>query len=217
MTNASNTSRALQFALSLSVAGAAFLGGCNTYEPELGSAPFRCGLSNPRCPEGYQCVTYSAADEICERIGGQPGDRPGEADAGGDVGPVTCNDDSLIEPNESISDPTLTSIPEVQPSARLVSLAICPSTDQDFFKFEVTTNGTNVTAEIEYQAASGLLALDVLNNSGVSISSAQPVAGNGNILRAAIPNLPIGIYFAQVRAAESGVENNYVIEIITSN
>ncbi len=215
MTHASKSFRALQLALGV-FAGAAMFTGCNTYDPQLGSAPFRCGLSNPRCPEGYQCVTYSAADEICERIGGQPGDRPGTPDGGGG-GPVTCNDDSMIEPNESITDPTLTSIPSVQPSVRLVSLAICPSTDQDFFHFEVTTNGTNVTAEVEYDAASGLLALDVLNNGGVSISSAQPAAGNPNILRAAIPNLPIGIYYAQVRSAESGVENNYSIEIITSN
>ena len=222
MTYAKNsTSRtsalSLGFALSLTMAGGALFGACNTYDPNLGTAPFRCGLDNPRCPDGYECVTYSAAEEICEL----KGDDTVRADAGpdqpdGNGGNFVCNNDSDFEPNESLGDPTITTIPEVDDSVRYVSLAICPSTDQDFFRFEVATNATNVTAEVEYQAGRGTLALDILNNTGVSISSAQPVGGNPNILRAAIPNLPVGIYFVQVRAGEEGVQNNYSVEIITN-
>jgi hypothetical protein len=215
-TTSRNSALSLGFALSFAMAGGALFGACNTYNPDLGSAPFRCGLDNPRCPDGYECVTYSAAEEICELKGDdtvRADGGPDDADGGG--GSFTCNNDSEIEPNESLSDPTLTAIPEAQASVRYVSLAICPSTDQDFFRFEIATNATNVTAEVEYQAGRGALALDILNNTGVSISSAQPVGGNPNILRAAIPNLPVGIYFAQVRSAEDGVQNNYSIEIIT--
>ncbi len=220
MTNAKNMSRnsvlSLGFALSLTIAGGALMGACNTYDPDLGSAPFRCGLDSPRCPEGYECVSYSAAEEICERKGDDTVRADGGPEPDGSGGDFVCNNDSDFEPNESLGDPTLTTIPAVDTSVRYVSLAICPTTDQDFFRFEVATNATNVTAEIEYQAGRGTLALDILNNTGVSISSAQAVGGNPNILRAAIPNLPVGIYFAQVRAGEAGVQNNYSIEIITN-
>lgn len=221
MTQARNThsrtaTLSLGFALGLSTL--ALSGACNTYDPELGQTPFRCGLDSPRCPDGYECVTYSPSEEICTRIGDDPGVRPDGApgdDGGGGGGNFVCNNDSEIEPNESLSDPTLTGIPSVQTSVRYVSLAICPSTDQDFFRFEIAVNATNVIAEIEYQANRGELSLNILDNAGSSISTALPAAGNPNILRAAIPNLPIGIYYAQVRSVEAGVQNNYSIEIIT--
>ena len=202
-------------ALGLPLAGGALVGACNTYDPSLGSAPFRCGFDNPRCPDGYECVTYSAAEEICELKGDDTVRADGGPGADGNGGEFTCNNDSEIEPNESLSDPTLTAIPEAQSSVRYVSLAICPSTDQDFFRFEIQSDATNVIAEVEYQAGRGALALDILNNTGVSISSAQPVGDNANILRAALPNLAIGTYYVQVRGAEDGVQNNYSIEIIT--
>ena len=133
MTQASNiTSRqaplSLGFALGLSIAASALLGACNTYDPELGETPFRCGLDNPRCPDGYECVTFSASEEICTRIGDDPGVRPdgGNGDGGGG-GAFVCNNDSEIEPNESLSDPTLTGIPQAQSEVRYTTLAICPS------------------------------------------------------------------------------------------
>ena len=30
--------------------------GCNPYDPNLGAKPFLCGLTDPRCPEGYTPV-----------------------------------------------------------------------------------------------------------------------------------------------------------------
>ncbi|MCP4449657.1 MAG: hypothetical protein GY811_30650 [Myxococcales bacterium] len=215
MTYASNsksrhTAFSLSLAIGLSLAGGALFGACNTYDPDLGETPFRCGLDNPRCPDGYECVTYSAAEEICQFIGEDPAIR---ADGGG-AGDLVCNNDSELEPNESISDPTLTGIPNVQTFARYV-VAICPSSDQDFFRFEVLVDTANVTAEVEYLAGRGLLSLNILTVSGVSIGTGLPVGDNANILRATMPNLAIGIYYAQVRSGEAGAQNNYSIEIIT--
>ncbi len=205
--------------LFLLASGIATLGlaACNTFDPTLGAAPFRCGTESPRCPSNYECVTYSPADEVCERIGGDPVNRAdggtGGPDGGGDF---SCANDSEIEPNESLSDPTLTSIPQVQNSVRLVGLSICPSTDQDFFRFDIETNATDAVVEISYSPNGGLLSLDLLNNTGASISSGTPVSGATNLIRAAVPNLPTGTYFAHVRASAEGIRNNYSIEIITN-
>ena len=104
----------------------------------------------------------------------------------------------------------------MQNSVRLVSLAICPSTDQDFFRFDIEVNATDATVEIEYQANRGTLSLDLLNESGSSISSGIAVGGNENLVRAAVPNLPTGTYFAHVRSEGEGVENNYSMEIVAT-
>lgn len=205
-----------RFFLLASSTATLLLGACNTFDPNLGAAPFRCGTEEPRCPTDYECTVYSAADEVCELKGGDPTIRADSGPQSTDARNFTCANDSEIEPNESLSDPTLTSIPQVQTSVRLVSLAICPSTDQDFFRFDIETNATDATIEIEYQANRGTLRLDLLNDSGSSISSGIAVGGNENIVRAAVPNLPTGTYFAHVRSEGDGVENNYSIEIITN-
>lgn len=187
------------------------LAACNTFDPNLGSAPFRCGTEAPRCPTDYTCVTYSAADEVCEREGDNPLVRADSGPQTPDARAFTCSNDSETEPNESLNDPTLI-IPRTDKASRLV-LAICPSTDQDFFSFDIETKGTDVVVEIAYQANRGTLLLDLLNSTGSSISAGIPVAGNANIVRAAVPNLPIGTYLAHIRSEGDGVENNYTLEI----
>lgn len=205
--------------LLLLASGAATLGlaACNTFDPDLGAAPFRCGTEAPQCPDGYVCTEYSATEQVCELDGANTGDRPDAGPPGAaDARTFSCANDSEIEPNESLNDPTLTSIPQVQNSVRLVSLAICPSTDQDFFRFDIEVNATDATVEIEYQSNRGTLRLDLLNESGSSISTGIAVGGNEDLVRAAVPNLPTGTYFAHVRSEGEGVENNYSIEIITN-
>ncbi len=44
------------------------LGGCNGFEPKLGDIPFKCGNSEPKCPEGYVCRT-SGGSSICVKPG----------------------------------------------------------------------------------------------------------------------------------------------------
>lgn len=188
---------------------------CNSFSPDLGASPFRCGTDNPRCPEGYSCVSYSSTEEICERDGNvldrPDGAPPGEPDARD----FTCANDGELEPNDTIEDPTLTGIPEQQTNLPLVGLAICPDTDQDYFEFAIENAGTDATVEISYLAERGQLQAELLNGAGSSIAVAQPVGNNVDLLRIAIPNLPAGTYYALVKSTGPGVENNYSITIST--
>lgn len=185
--------------------------GCNTFDPDLGPSPFRCGTGSPTCPDNYECVIHSAGVEICELIGDDVIDRP---DAG-DIGTFTCSDDSLLEPNNSITDPTLTSIPSLKVYTRLVQLAICPAGDQDFFRFDVEVGGTNALAEIEFDPVHGDLVVEMLNSSGVSISVGRPIGANEGIIRVAVANLAVGTYYALVRGDDALLRNNYKITIQT--
>lgn len=193
------------------------LGGvaCNSFDPNLGSTPFRCGTDSPRCPDNYTCVTYSAEDEICESNSGAV-DRADSGPANGDADPqgLTCNNDSEIEPNNSIEDPTITTIPSNGPF-RLVSLAICPSGDQDYFQFVIESNGVDAVIEIEHMSNRGTLGLELLKGDGSILSTGAPGGGNPDILRVAIPNIPQDTYYARV-FGDPGIQNNYSFEISLS-
>lgn len=185
---------------------------CNSFDPNLGNSPFRCGTDSPRCPDNYTCVTYSAADEICESNRGatdQADSGPGNGDA--DPQNFICNNDSEIEPNNSIDDPLVTFIP-ASGVFRLVSLAICPSGDQDFVQFDIDANGVDAVVEIEYMSNRGTLGLELLTGNGTILSTGAAPGGNTDILRVAIPNIPQDTYFARV-FGDPGVQNNYSFEI----
>lgn len=202
-------SKQLYTSLSLATLSAAAmgLGACNSFDPNLGNAPFRCGTDSPRCPDDYTCVTYSADEEICEPTSGGA-ERPdaGNADDGGIPG-LVCNPEMGLEPNESIDDATRITVPTGD-SFRLLNLAICPSGDDDYFEFDVPTSNTDVVVEIEYMAVRGKLNLELLKGDGVSIGAGGPVSGNDNILRVAIPNIAQDTYFVHI-SGEPGIQNNY--------
>lgn len=187
---------------------------CDPYDPDLGTTPFRCGTEEPRCPEGYMCMEYSPSMQICEAGEDSLVDAgPDEADAG----PFVCNNDMTIEPNESISNATSTPIPDIQDFYNLASLAICPDTDIDVFRFRVAETGKNVTVDLTHQSSRGLLTVDILNAAGTSIAPGSPVMGDNNHLRAAINNLPSGIYYVQVASSGVGIQNNYdTLDIVTT-
>ncbi len=195
---------------SLSLATIAF-SGCNTFDPDLGDSPFRCGTGSPVCPDGYECVVQSVGVEICERMGEDPVIRP-DANEGG---VFTCADDSPLEPNNSTGDPTLTNIPSVTKDITIVQLAICPTGDQDFFRFDVEVAGANALAQIEYDPTPGGLVVEMLNGSGVTIGVGSMVGNDAGIVRVAVPNLAVGTYFAVVRGADATIQNNYKITVQT--
>jgi len=201
------------FLLAAATALGSLATGCNTYDPDLGSVPFRCGTDEPRCPLGYTCVTYSADEELCERTsGGEAPDAGSQVDGGGGF---TCADDGELEPNNTMEEPTDTLIPTQHDSYKLVSLSICPDTDVDVFLFKVDISGKNLRADLSYMSARGQLVLEVLNDAGDVIKSGSAVDGMPDLVRAEVPNMPLGNYFVQVRAP-AGIENNYTIEIVLS-
>lgn len=199
-------------ALLLLTALAALAGACNSYDPDLGAVPFRCGTDEPRCPLGYTCVMYSADEELCEKSGAAEADAGTEPDAGG---AFSCADDGELEPNNAMGEATNTFIPSLHENYKLVSLSICPDTDTDVFLFEVDIAGKNLRADVTYQSSRGQLILEVLEDGGEVIRAGEAVAGMPDLVRAEVPNMPQGTYYVQVRAP-AGIENNYTIEIALS-
>jgi len=192
-----------------SVSLLAAIAACNPYSPDLGDAPFKCGTDDPVCPDGYECVEYSASDKVCERIGTE---NPDDPDAGGNNN-VDCNDDSSIEPNDTTANATLTPIPDFDTDVSFVQLAICPSTDKDLFRFRVdVADQQNVKATVTTQVAQGQLLVSILNGSGQTIVNGAPIS-NTQIV-ASMNDLSTGVWYVQVAAPE-GVENNYALDIVT--
>jgi len=186
------------------------LAACNPYSPDLGDTPFRCGTDDPRCPSGYECIEYSDSEQICERIGLNVPDAGPDRDGA----PLVCNDDSDIEPNDTIGQAFLTPIPSFRTCTNMVGLAVCPTTDKDLYSFRVETNGKNMRATIESEIAEGQLELKVLNGSGATIANGAAISGTQ--IQVTVPNMAVGTYYVQVGApTDSGIENNYTIEINT--
>ena len=42
---------------------------CSPYEPSLPTTPFLCGDQEPRCPEGFACVTDQDGRRVCRAEG----------------------------------------------------------------------------------------------------------------------------------------------------
>ncbi len=184
---------------------------CSPYNPDLGQTPFKCGASEPKCPDDYECVPdTSSAQGVCKALNQVPGADGGVigSDGGGNV---VCNDDAEIEPNDSTADPTIIPIPDFGDTYQLVNLAICPQTDLDVFRFRVDVMNKNAKVEVSYNSGAGLLVLDILNTNGLSITQGAPANGNNDVLRAVVNNLPVGNYYAQVQSA-GGTQNNYQID-----
>jgi hypothetical protein len=201
----------MRTALALSTLAAIWMA-CDPYSPNLGDHPFRCGTDEPRCPAHYVCVEYSSTVQLCE-----PEDSEAVPDAGDDSDgtPFECGADDSLEPNDSITDPTITPIPDFGPSYELVGLQVCPDTDIDVFRFRTDVVGKNVAVTVSYPSANGLLTLELLNSSGAVIR-AGTASGNPDVLEATVANLAIGTYFAKVASSGAGIENDYSIEIVTS-
>lgn len=189
--------------------------GCDPYAPDLGGEPFRCGAEEPRCPKGYTCDERSATEHICVRHGIDIPDRPDAMEAALDAEQFFCSDDSLIENNDSVTDPTIIPIPDLRDDYALTGLAICPSTDVDIYRFRIDRTGKSIQVDIEFQAARGSLLLDILNSAGVTIRSGTAVDGNPELVRAALENVISDTYFVRVKASP-GVENNYSLHVITT-
>jgi hypothetical protein len=202
------------FRFSLVISLGLLASACDSYSPNLGAAPFKCGTDSPRCPDGYECVSYSPTQEVCELKGSS--DLP-DGSLQPDARQLKCNDDSEIEPNDSLSDPTQTSIPELRDSMMLVTLAICPEGDRDYFRFDIDVAGKDSLVELRYDSEQGNLKVDILSSSGQAISNGTPLSDDPNTIRAGIPNMPDGTYYVLVHGEGDMVKNNYDIDITTDD
>jgi len=210
------TSLKLTSSLILTGALALVVGACSPYDPALGDRPFRCGTSEPRCPDDYQCIEHDTATHLCEKTSAANlPDGGADADPSIDSGNFSCANDTELEPNNTITEATITPIPDFGDNYELINLAICPDTDKDNFRFRIDTAGKNVRVDLSYNSSFGSLNMAVLNGSGDAIKNGAALPGDPDTIRAEVPNLPTGTFYVEV-SAPAGIQNNYSINIITS-
>jgi hypothetical protein len=174
---------------------------CSPFDPDLGTAPYKCGDVEPRCPDGYQCD--SANPDPTQHVCVAPGGLLPDSGTSG----FQCLDDSPFGNNDSHTAPTPTTIPgQTMYSARA---AICPEADKDHFGFMITTPNSNVEVKVDWESGMAVNAA-ILNAAGTSIGNASPI--DDKHIRVCVPNLPNGNYSASIFAI-STVKNNYRVEI----
>lgn len=199
---------------------AAMAAACNPYNPQLPDEPFRCGTTAPICPEGYVCDERSESERICVPDGVQLPNRPDAAPSNVDAAPFVCNDDGPIDDNNTIGTATATPIPDIRNDYELVGLSVCPTTDLDIYRFRIDQSGKNLRVDIRFRPENGTLLLDVLNSSGLSITSGMAIGADPDdptltVVQAIVTNMAADTYYAQVQATP-GVENNYSIFLLTT-
>ncbi len=194
----------------LACAAALAAAACSPYDPELGDTPFRCGTSDPVCPDGYACDTTAGGPTgVCVRDGEVVPDAGPDAGQQADAGPLVCNNDMAIEPNNDIGSATTTPIPDQSEEYTLVGLAICPAGDVDVFRFRVDVTGKNITATASETVRSrGEIVVEILNGTGVPIATGE-YNGANTAVTAVLNNAAIGTYFVQVRGLDTATQNNY--------
>lgn len=178
--------------------------GCDPYDPGLGQRPFRCNSSEPRCPDHYVCVEITPTEGFCELEDTVPPGVDGEP---------TCGNDTSLEPNENIGDPTDLPIPSGGDTYSIANLTICPAADVDVYRFAIDTTGKSARVQVMYDSAGGPLEVELLNSTGVTIRTATPTGGNDDLLRADFANLAAGTYFGRVRGDQ---RTTYDLDVVTA-
>jgi hypothetical protein len=177
--------------------------GCNPYDPDLGTHPFKCGTSDPRCPDGYTCN----AGNVCEAASG---DHPDGGGGPADASHVMCGTDVSLEPNDDIAHALQTPVRTTQSDYKLALLAICPSTDIDTYGFTTTQVGAQVTITLTYEPSQGLLHTKLLTRQGAAAGYDGVPSGNDIVITT--NRLSIDQWYVQV-TADAGVQNNYDLDI----
>ena len=167
---------------------------CSPYSPDLGTAPFLCGDTDPKCPDGYTCMTSGSAD-VCV---GSDGTLP-------DGGHGSCADDSALEPNDTLQTAWVSPVADTKSMLVLAGLAICPAGDKDTYNVHLGTV-MNLEATVVYDASGAPLQVVILGGtgSGTILGTSSPVSGMQDTVHAYVANLPSGTYYAQVTGPTSG-------------
>ncbi len=193
--------------ITLALALSAFTA-CTPYNPDLGEAPFLCGQSDPKCPDGYTCepdpnggaAMYCLAPNATVPI---------------DAATFLCSNDSQLEPNNTTMMAFQTPVAAQKNSLTFAGLAICPAGDKDHYSVTITQMGQNLEMILEYEDGGAPLSASILNNNGNPIMNASPVTGMNRVIRAYIPNMPTGVVYAQAYGPTMGAlqMNNYKLTI----
>jgi len=159
--------------------------GCSSYSPDLGTVPFTCGTSDPKCPDGYDCVAAGTQMQ-CVKAGGTAPD-------GGSNG--QCDDDSMLEPNNDTTHAyMINSLPAG--GLKLVGLAICPAGDKDTFELTQATAGQTLVADIEFDTTQASLTVNLVTSNGMTTVPGQ--ANGAGKAKATLVGVQSGPQYIQV-------------------
>jgi hypothetical protein len=166
---------------------AALFAACNPYDPDLGQKPYRCGTSEPKCPDGYEAVDVGPPN-ICECVldGDTGGDTP---DAAGG-----CAADPG-EPNDSPASATATPIGAGATTAEFNNKSICTITDVDTYAFSSATANQMMTATLTFSPQVGQLFVKIIDSQGILLGMGT-MQGSNMIATATLPTQ--GTYYVQV-------------------
>jgi hypothetical protein len=176
----------------------ALLGSCDSYDPDLGAAPFSCGTDEPRCPDGYLAVDVSAIRCECR-----------EARVV-DAGPYACNGDPN-EPNESASGATPTPI-GANPAINYSNLAICPADEEDNYAMDAPQLGALIVVRVTFDQTRTPPRVDILDAGGASLDPTMTSPQPGMITATHVVMRP-GRFYARIRAGIPLEEVNYDLRL----
>lgn len=174
---------------------------CSPFNPDIDNGAFRCAAQAPRCPEGFTCA-MSGTSEVC--IKGALVDGPQQVDGGACIG-----EQPGLEPNDTLVQAYPTPVDRDRASIKYVGASICPATDVDYFRINVSAVSLLRVDVVPELITTGLV-LRILNDAGAPVATGGVVSGTST-LRADIPNAAPGQYAAQVTTTDTG--GLYAIEI----
>jgi hypothetical protein len=168
------------------------LAACSPYDDNLGAAPFLCGPTEPRCPEGYTCLPDNGAD-VCFESGSQSGDN--------------CDDDNGLEPNDALDMATMTGVDATR-SFSAEGHTICPGIDKDNFGLALAVTNEGIEIAVDFEPAQANLRASILNQTGIPIVAASS-GDPATTLKAKLQNLPAGNYYVQVAGTGADIGTNH--------
>jgi hypothetical protein len=191
----------------------------------VGLVAIGCQRSAPQGEIGGHCYPNGTCNVTLACVGGicvaEPIDARVQRDTPPTDAPVdaafACADDSAFEPNNTISTAYQTPVAINRKNVSYASLAICPATDKDFYRVDLTAT-QNIEAIVTYQdptkPGAGPLTMSIDNSSSVHLVDATPVVAMPNTIRAYAANLPMSSSPYYIEIESNGlVENNYQLDI----
>src|SRR5207248_541827 len=121
-----------------------------------------------------------------------------------------CQDDSMLEPNDTLSNAYVTPIDSMMKMIKYAGLAICPKGDKDTYHIDIGTNLENLDATVTPDGNGAMLSIAVLTAGGTPIATSQPVTNMPGAFHAVANNLPPGTFFVQVTSADQA---NYKLQL----
>ncbi len=166
----------------------------------------------PTCADAGTLRTYAGAcgaDGDCHYA---PSDTtcPQGCSGGACTGPFTCDDDSTIEPNDSLATAYTLSVPFPLDHIDLTNLAICPDGDVDLYALTVILPVPTIDVSVRFDSNGAPLQVWVLDPNGTPIGTNTI---SSTITTAHADNLTTGTYYVRVTSQQATGKNNYSMSV----